>query len=422
MSNDLFGYSELENPTSPPEKGQIPLAAQSRPETLEDLVGHEKVLGLGTPLRTWIETDRVPSLILWGPPGCGKTTIAGIIAHKTHARFRPMSGVLSGVKDIKDAVEQARETQRLMGRKTILFIDEIHRFNKSQQDALLPHVEDGTVILIGATTENPSFSINGALLSRARVIRLERLEPQDLETVLKHALPKIPFKDVITDQVLSFIASQSEGDARRALTMLESLSLALSAAPPQEIKDWDFEKIKSALTQSLGCRVPVYDRAGEEHYNVISAFIKSMRDSDADAALYYLARMIEGGEDPLFIVRRMIIFASEDIGNADPRALMIATSVKEALEMIGMPEGRITLSQGVIYLAKTKKSRAAYDAIGRAMEEVKESGSLPVPMHLRNAVTPLMKSQGYGSAKPIQGGNLPERAKSKKFYFGEGEA
>jgi putative ATPase len=374
-----------------------------RPRELDDFIGQERVLGPGKPLRRWLETDRVPSLVLWGPPGCGKTTLAQIIAQKTQSRFEALSAVLSGVKDIKEAVEK---------RRTILFVDEIHRFNKSQQDALLPHVENGTVTLVGATTENPSFELNTALLSRARVIRLERLDEESLSRVLRRALED-PERGLggflkLTDEAIYFLSSTAEGDARRALTALESVSLYAGEGLSEEL---GVEEVKAALESAL-VRQPIpYDKAGEEHYNVISAFIKSLRDSDPHAGLYYLARMLEGGEDPLFIARRMVIFASEDVGNADPRGLQIALAVKDAVDFVGMPEARINLAQAVTYLALAPKSNASYLGIEEALAEVRESGALPVPMHLRNAVTKLMKSEGYGAGYRYAHSQAESRAK-----------
>jgi putative ATPase len=380
-----------------------------RPRTLDDFIGQERVLGPGKPLRQWIENDRVPSLILWGPPGCGKTTLAKIIAQRTQSNFENLSAVLSGVKDIKESVEKARQARRMSQRKTILFVDEIHRFNKSQQDALLPHVEDGTLTLVGATTENPSFELNRALLSRSRVVRLELLAPDALEVILQRALVD-PERGLggflkLAPEAVRWLAETSEGDARRALTALETVSLYGAS---QEL---DLEGVKAALESALERQPIPYDKGGEEHYNVVSAFIKSLRDSDPHAGLYYLARMLEGGEDPLFIVRRMVILASEDVGNADPRALQIALAAKDAVDFVGMPEARIVLAQAVTYLAMAPKSNASYAGIGEAMEEVRQSGALPVPMHLRNAVTALMKGEGYGQGYKYAHDQADARAK-----------
>jgi len=394
-----------------------------RPRSLEEFIGQEKVLGLGKPLRQWIAADRVPSLILWGPPGTGKTTLAQIIAGQTKAGFESLSAVLSGVKEIKESVARAREILRMSRRRTILFIDEIHRFNKSQQDALLPHVEDGTVTLIGATTENPSFELNSALLSRARVIRLERLGVESLVQIIQLALQDPErglggFLKLVPDAI-RWLAETSEGDARRALTTLENISLVGSQIP------MGIEQVQQALESALERQPIPYDKLGEEHYNVISAFIKSIRDSDPHAGLYYLARMLEGGEDPLFIARRLVILASEDISNADPRAIQVAISVKDAVEFVGMPEARINLAQAVTYLAMAPKSNASYQGINEAIAEVRRSGALPVPMHLRNAVTGLMRKEGYGqgyryahseAGARARQTHLPEALIGRRFY------
>ncbi|MGK5086117.1 replication-associated recombination protein A [Bdellovibrionota bacterium FG-2] len=400
-----------------------------RPRTLDEFAGQERVLGRGKPLRSWIESDRVPSLILWGPPGVGKTTLARIIAGQTRSEFEALSAVLSGVKDIKEAVERARQGRKMYGRKTILFVDEIHRFNKSQQDALLPHVEDGTVTLVGATTENPSFELNSALLSRARVIRLERLEPSALVGVLTQAL-RDPERGLagffrVSPEGLQWLAETAEGDARRALTALETVGLFTPAGGEGSPAELTLEQVQAALESALDRQPIPYDKSGEEHHNVVSAFIKSIRDSDPHAGLYYLARMLEGGEDPLFIVRRLVILASEDIGNADPRALQVAIAVKDAVDFVGMPEARINLAQAVTYLSIAPKSNASYEGIGAALEEVRATGALPVPMHMRNAVTSLMKSEGYGKnyryahsdkqARARQT-HLPESLIGKRYY------
>lgn len=426
LSQDLFDYADESGSTGLETKGPLsgPLAHRMRPRNLDDFAGQDRVLGPGKPLRQWIETDRVPSLILWGPPGCGKTTLSKIIAAHTQSQFESLSAVLSGVKDIKEAVERARQSRRMSKRKTILFVDEIHRFNKSQQDALLPHVEDGTVTLIGATTENPSFELNSALLSRARVIRLERLEHEALAKVLKKALvdPERGMGGflILSDEAIGWLASTSEGDARRALTSLESIALFKNGDHPLTIED-----CQAALESAMERQPIPYDKSGEEHYNVVSAFIKSIRDSDPHAGLYYLARMLEGGEDPLFIARRLVILASEDVGNADPRGIMVAMAAKEAVDFVGMPEARINLAQAVTYLALAPKSNASYEGINAAMAEVRNSGALPVPMHLRNAVTGLMKKEGYGqnykyahSLSEQRAGqtHLPNELIGRRFY------
>lgn len=418
--SDLFSFAQPEAQNLP----GAPLAHRMRPRSLDHIAGHEKILAPGTPLRHWIETDRLPSLIFWGPPGCGKTTLARVIADHTQARFESVSAVTSGVKELKEAIERCRESRHLMGRRGILFVDEIHRFNKNQQDALLPYIEDGTVILIGATTENPSFELNSALLSRARVIRLERLKPEALVQILDHALldsqQGLGGRLQLQPEALHWIASISEGDARRALNTLEIL--ALHAGVGHALSQEEAQKsLESALE-----RQPIpYDKSGEEHYNVISAFIKSIRDSDPHAGLYYLARMLTAGEDPLFIARRLVILASEDVGNADPRALQIAIATKDAVDFVGMPEARINLAQAVTYIALAPKSNAAYQGISEAMAEIQKTGALPVPMHLRNAITSLMKKEGYGQGyqyaheQPQQRArqsHLPDEIRGKRFY------
>jgi putative ATPase len=357
--------------------------------------------------------------------------LARIIADHTRSHFESLSAVLSGVKEIREVVGRARETRRLSQRKTILFVDEIHRFNKSQQDALLPHVEDGTVTLIGATTENPSFEMNTALLSRVRVIRLERLSVESISFTLRKALED-PIRGLggflkLSAEAVEWLAFSAEGDARRALTSLEAVALYVGdvknkTAGEQEL---DLAGVQNALESAMERQPIPYDKAGEEHYNVISAFIKSIRDSDPHAGLYYLARMLEGGEDPLFIARRLVILASEDVGNADPRGLMVAMAVKEAVEFVGLPEARINLAQGVTYLALAPKSNASYEGIEGALSEVRKTGALPVPFHIRNAVTGLMKAEGYGKGyryahSDKQGRakqtHLPEELLGRRFY------
>ncbi len=386
---DLFPNQEH------PDNRQAPLADRMRPQDFEDFVGQEDVVGEGHPLRVAIEHDRVPSLILWGPPGTGKTTLAGLIAKKTQAAFVPFSAVLSGVPELRGLFKTAQQRQRVSGQRTLLFVDEIHRFNKAQQDAFLPYVERGDITLIGATTQNPSFEIISPLLSRSMVVVLKPLSQTALGNILERALAD-PERGLGTAQVTLTPAAKhlligyGNGDARAMLTGLEFV-VGQYAAPgtPTIIEQ---PQVEQALKQ----KALRYDSDGEEHYNLISAFIKSMRDSDPDGALYWLARMLEGGEDPKFIGRRMIIFASEDIGNADPQALLIASAVFQAVEVVGLPEAQINLAHGVTYLATAPKSNASYAALLVAKKDAKEKGNLPVPLHLRNAVTSLMKDLDYG--------------------------
>lgn len=387
----------------------LPLATYFRPKDLSEFVGQEKIIGEKSWLYKAIKNDQIPSLIFWGPPGSGKTTLAFIIAKETKSEFKELSATSSGVKDLKLIVERAKETRRL-GVKTILFIDEIHRWNKAQQDALLPQVENGTIILIGATTENPSFAVNGALLSRLKVIVLENLSGPDLEKIIGRAAKELKIK--LNIEVSGLIAKMANGDARKALNILES---AVEHGG----------KITAALIKDIISKPNLlYDKDGEEHYNLISALHKSMRGGQADAALYYLARMIEAGEDPLYIARRLIRFASEDVGLANNSALMLATAAYEACAKTGLPECGVNLAHCVIYLAKSPKSVAAYFAYGRAQQEVASSGNLPVPLHLRNAPTKLMKELGYSKNykyTPIEDDSkqeyLPEKLKGKKFIY-----
>jgi putative ATPase len=365
-----------------------------RPNRLEDVVGQPHLLGDGHILARAIRADRIPSMILWGPPGTGKTTLAHVIAHETNSIFVPFSAVLGGVPELRKLIAAAKEQKHFYGKKTILFVDEIHRFNKAQQDALLPHVEDGTVTLIGATTENPSFAVNSALLSRARVFDLKPLDADDLRRLLdraltddEHGIGHIPH--TVDHDALAAISQNARGDARRALSALE---LASDFAQSAGVEVVTVAIVREALaTQTL-----LYDKSGEEHYNVISAFIKSMRGSDPDAAVYWLMRMLEAGEDPLVVLRRMLIFASEDIGNADPRALGIAVSADAAFRRLGMPEGIFPIAQCCTYLASAPKSNASYTAWQMAQSDVREHGALAVPLKLRNAPTEAMKAWGYG--------------------------
>jgi len=392
-----------------------PLAERMRPKTLDDLVGQEHLAGKGSILRTAIEHGKIPSMILWGPPGSGKTTIANIIAHTLNVPFFTLSAISSGVKEVRDAIAQAQHSTG-----AILFIDEIHRFNKGQQDALLGAVEKGVITLIGATTENPSFEVNSALLSRCQVYVLKPLEVSDLLRLLNIALEKDPWlqsKDVTLKETEALLTI-SGGDARKLLNLLELVVDALSTKKQIVITD-------DIVMQIAQQRIALYDKSGEQHYDIISAFIKSMRGSDPNGAIYWLARMVEGGEDVKFIARRMVIFASEDIGNANPTAIVLANSCFDAVNKIGYPESRIILAQCATYLASSHKSNASYMAIEEAIDVVRKQGDLPVPLHVRNAPTGLMKRMGYGKnykyAHSYEGNFteqefLPDEIKGTKFY------
>lgn len=382
---------------------QSPLADRMRPQCLEDFIGQEHLVGKGKFLCQLIEAGAIPSLVLWGPPGSGKTTLATILAHSLAAHFVFFSAVLAGVKEIRQIVEQARALRGQTGTQTILFVDEIHRFNKAQQDAFLPHVENGLVTLIGATTENPSFEINAPLLSRCQVLLLSPLRPEDINQVLRRALSDFEqglaaHHLSIDDQAMRLLCEAADGDCRRALNYLETAAHLTLKTMQQPSWDGITEPCitRASVAETLQQKTLRYDASGEEHYNLISAFHKSMRDSDPDGAVYWLGRMLASGEDPLYLARRMIRFASEDIGNADPQALQIALNCREAYHLLGAPEGELALMQAAIYLATAPKSNAIYRCANKIHKDIQRTGSLPVPLHLRNAPTALMQEFGYG--------------------------
>ncbi len=404
------------------EQTREPLAERLRPKTLDDFVGQKHLIGEGMILRRLIESDQIPSMIFWGPPGVGKTTLASIIAAQTKAEFITFSAVTSGIKEIKNVMEQA-DKNRIFGTKTILFVDEIHRFNKAQQDAFLPYVEKGSIILIGATTENPSFEINNALLSRCKVFVLKALSIEDIKALLKRAISsELGFKNdnvLIDDDCLDLIANFSNGDARNALNTLEMAVLNSCK------KDGKTPIDSSLIEQVTSKKSLLYDRNGEEHYNIISALHKSMRNSDPDAAVYWLARMLEAGEDPLYVARRVVRFASEDVGLADPKALQVAVAAYEACHDIGMPECSVCLTEAVVYMAMSPKSNAMEVAYNTAKEDALKQLNDPVPMNIRNAPTKLMKELGYGKGyiyahdtkeKMAAMECLPENLKGKSYY------
>jgi putative ATPase len=418
---DLFDNEPVPRPGAPP--ADAPLAERMRPAALDEVIGQDEILGTGRPLRLAIEEDRVPSLILWGPPGSGKTTLARLIARLTRAQFISFSAVLSGIKEIKDVMRAADRFRAATGRRTILFIDEIHRFNRAQQDAFLPYLEQGSLVLIGATTENPSFEVNAALLSRCTVVTLRPLDDAAIAAILKRALSDArgvaDRRLAIDEDGIAYLASLCGGDARRALNLLEILAETRPAADGTRRID------RAAIAAAVQRAPLLYDKAGEEHYNLISALHKSMRNSDPDAALYWLARMLESGEDPLYVARRMARFASEDVGNADPRALVVAMAARDAFDFLGMPEGALALAQAACYLATAPKSNAVYVAYGRVLEDLRTGRTDPVPLAIRNAPTALMKDLGYGRdyryAHDFEEGTadldcLPDRLRGRRYY------
>jgi putative ATPase len=417
MTGSLFDQASFD---PPPDRGDAPLPERLRPKSIDEVVGLEDLLAPKKFLRNAIESDRIPSMIFWGPPGSGKTTLARIIAKTTRARFVPFSATSSSIKDIKVLMEEARKLRQARGAKTIVFIDEIHRFNKAQQDAFLAYVEAGDIVLIGATTENPSFEVNSALLSRCKVVVIPALDRPQVVTILERAIAEPTVRNFgieLTPEAIDFMAATSAGDARQALN---SLQLVIETASRSE-SPIDVEKLKSILQR----RSLMYDKSGEEHYNIISALHKSVRNGDADAAVYWLVRMLEGGEDPMYIARRMVRAASEDIGNADPQALVFAIAVQQTVHFLGMPEAGVALAQLVTYLAASPKSNAAYVGYGDAVREVRQGDNPPVPLQIRNAPTGLMKDLGYGrnyeyahdyEEQTAAMDCLPESLKERRFY------
>jgi putative ATPase len=424
MSMDMFEEQE-EKQAEEQQLQQAPLATRMRPNSLSSFVGQEHILAKGRVLRKLIESDRIPSMIFWGPPGCGKTTLAFIIASSTGAHFDPVSAVSASVADLRRIIVQARERRKVQMQKTILFIDEIHRFNKTQQDAVLPFVEDGTIILIGATTENPSFEVTSPLLSRTRVLPLKPLSEEEIQILILRALSD-KFEGIgdlnahLDPDAMNHLITASNHDARVALNTVETA--AMSTPPDEEGKR---NITLSTIEDVFQRRAVIYDKGGDQHYDNISALHKSMRGSDPDASLYWLTVMLEGGEDPLYIARRLIRFASEDVGMADPQALIVAMAAQQAVHFVGMPEGNLALAQAVVYLATAPKSNSLYEAYSKVQQEIHQGTQESVPLHLRNPVTPLMKEMGYGKGYKyahdypehfVEQQNLPESLKGKRFY------
>jgi len=418
----------FDGPEDPGEKRlaeSMPLAARMRPQTFDEFVGQEHLVAAGQVFRRCIEADRLPSMIFWGPPGSGKTTLAHLIAGITRAQFSSLSAVSAGVADLRRVIGEAGKRMRQSGRRTILFIDEIHRFNKAQQDAVLPFVESGTVTFIGATTENPSFEVIAPLLSRSRVFQLNQLKDEDIRLIVQRAI-KDEEKGLgglhidMSEEALAHLVTASNGDARVALNALEMAAFA--TLPDDEgVRLVDLSTVEQALQH----RALLYDKSGDQHYDLISALHKSLRGSDPDASLYWLGRMLEAGEDPLYIVRRLIRFASEDVGVADPQALVIAVAAQQAVHFVGLPEGNLALAQAVVYLATAPKSNSLYQAYSRVKRDIEQSRNDPVPLHLRNPVTDLMRRSGYGEGYQyahdhpdhfVRQQNLPASLEGKRYY------
>ena len=404
---------------------EAPLAARMRPKTLDEFVGQQHIVGKGKVLRLAIESGNLPSIMLWGPPGSGKTTLANIIANSTSSHFSPISAVSAGVADLRKTIEEAKERRLMTRKKTILFIDEIHRFNKAQQDAILPFVEDGTVTLIGATTENPSFEVISPLLSRSQLYVLKPLTKEEIKLIILRAIKDTlrglgVYKVELEDDALDYLITMCNNDARAALNTLETATLITSP-------DADGKRriVLSTIEDTIQHRAISYDKGGDRHFDTISALHKSMRGSDPDASLYWLGRMLEAGDDPLYVARRLVRFATEDVGMADPQALVVAMAAQQAIHFLGLPEGKLALAEATVYLATAPKSNSLYTAYSAIEDEIKKGSNDPVPLHLRNAVTPMMKNIGYGKdykyahdydGHYVEQQNLPDSVKDKKFY------